>query len=39
MELCEASDRGQPITALDPDGSLGRVYQGLAARLREEIER
>lgn len=30
MELRQASDSGQPITARDPDGTLGRVYQSIA---------
>ncbi|GAA0286873.1 Mrp/NBP35 family ATP-binding protein [Rhodovulum strictum] len=30
MELRHASDRGQPVTALDPDGPLGQIYQALA---------
>jgi ATP-binding protein involved in chromosome partitioning len=30
MELRAASDAGQPITARDPDGPLGRAYQEIA---------
>jgi ATP-binding protein involved in chromosome partitioning len=30
MELRAASDAGQPITARDPDGPLGRIYQQIA---------
>ena len=30
MELRAASDQGQPITARDPDGVLGRVYRDIA---------
>jgi ATP-binding protein involved in chromosome partitioning len=30
MELRAASDAGQPITARDPDGPLGRLYQKIA---------
>ncbi|MCC5976953.1 MAG: P-loop NTPase [Salinarimonas sp.] len=33
MELRRASDLGQPVTAVAPDGILGRIYQGLAERL------
>lgn len=30
MELRAASDAGQPVTARDPDGPLGRIYQQIA---------
>ncbi len=30
MDLRAASDAGQPITARDPDGPLGRIYQQIA---------
>jgi len=30
MELRAASDAGQPITARDPDGPLGLIYQHIA---------
>ena len=30
MELRAASDAGQPITARDPDGPLGQIYQNIA---------
>lgn len=30
MDLRAASDAGQPITARDPDGPLGRIYQSIA---------
>lgn len=30
MDLRAASDAGQPITARDPDGSLGQIYQQMA---------
>jgi ATP-binding protein involved in chromosome partitioning len=30
MDLRAASDAGQPITARDPDGVLGRIYQQIA---------
>ena len=33
MELRRASDRGQPVTAMDPDGSLGQVYRDIARRV------
>ncbi|MGY6409530.1 MAG: Mrp/NBP35 family ATP-binding protein [Alkalilacustris sp.] len=33
MELRRASDRGQPVTAMDPDGMLGTVYRDLADRV------
>lgn len=33
MELRRASDLGQPVTAVAPDGILGRIYTGLAERL------
>jgi ATP-binding protein involved in chromosome partitioning len=30
MDLRAASDAGQPVTARDPDGPLGRIYQQMA---------
>jgi ATP-binding protein involved in chromosome partitioning len=33
MELRRACDLGQPVTAVAPDGILGRIYTGLAERL------
>jgi len=33
MDLRAASDAGQPITARDPDGPLGRIYQQMARSL------
>ncbi len=30
MDLRAASDAGQPVTARDPDGPLGRIYQDMA---------
>jgi len=30
MELRAASDAGQPVTARDPDGPMGRIYQQIA---------
>jgi hypothetical protein len=33
MELRHASDLGQPVTAMAPDGVLGRIYTGLAESL------
>ncbi len=33
MELRRASDRGQPVTAMDPDGALRRAYCDLANRV------
>ncbi|MCU0817199.1 MAG: Mrp/NBP35 family ATP-binding protein [Cypionkella sp.] len=33
MDLRAASDAGQPITARDPDGPLGRLYQNMARSL------
>ncbi len=33
MELRRASDRGQPVTAMDPDGPLGQIYRALAAQV------
>lgn len=37
MELRRASDLGQPVTALDPDGVTGRIYVEIAERLRERL--
>jgi ATP-binding protein involved in chromosome partitioning len=38
MELRRASDLGQPVTALDPDGVAGKIYVEIARRLQEQIE-
>ena len=37
MELRRASDAGRPITARDPDGPIGRVYQKLARGLLAQL--
>ncbi|TVR07522.1 MAG: MRP family ATP-binding protein [Salinarimonadaceae bacterium] len=37
MELRRASDLGQPVTALDPDGVTGRIFVEIAGRLRERL--
>ena len=33
MDLRRASDRGRPVTAADPDGTLGTIYRTLAGGL------
>jgi ATP-binding protein involved in chromosome partitioning len=38
MELRAASDAGQPITARDPDGPLGRAYQQIARAVLAGLE-
>ncbi len=38
MELRAASDSGQPIVALDPDGTLGGLYTGMAGTLWSSLE-
>jgi ATP-binding protein involved in chromosome partitioning len=38
MELRAASDAGQPITARDPDGPLGRAYQEIARAVLAGLE-
>ena len=38
MELRAASDAGQPITARDPDGSLGQIYQQIARAVLAGLE-
>ncbi|MBO6605151.1 MAG: Mrp/NBP35 family ATP-binding protein [Roseicyclus sp.] len=38
MELRRASDSGQPIVALDPDGPLGQLYAGMARTLWSALE-
>ena len=38
MEVRRASDLGQPVTALDPDGVTGRIYIDIARRLREQLD-
>lgn len=37
MDLRLASDRGQPVTARDPDGPIGRIYQDLARGLLAQL--
>jgi ATP-binding protein involved in chromosome partitioning len=37
MELRLASDRGQPVTARDPEGPIGRIYVGLARALADRL--
>ncbi|WP_209424745.1 Mrp/NBP35 family ATP-binding protein [Pararhodobacter sp. SW119] len=39
MDLRAASDAGQPVTARNPDGPLGRIYLDLARALRAELAR
>jgi ATP-binding protein involved in chromosome partitioning len=39
MELRLASDSGRPITARDPEGSIGRIYQDLARGLMAQLDR
>jgi ATP-binding protein involved in chromosome partitioning len=39
MDLRLASDRGQPVTARDPDGAIGRIYQDLARGLMAQLDR
>jgi ATP-binding protein involved in chromosome partitioning len=39
MDLRLASDRGQPVTARDPDGPIGRIYQDLARGLMAQLGR
>jgi ATP-binding protein involved in chromosome partitioning len=38
MELRAASDAGQPITARDPDGALGQIYQQIARAVLAGLE-
>ncbi|MDG3041255.1 Mrp/NBP35 family ATP-binding protein [Roseicyclus marinus] len=38
MDLRAASDAGQPITARDPDGPLGRLYQQIARAVLAGLE-
>lgn len=38
MELRAASDAGQPITARDPDGPLGKMYQQIARAVLAGLE-
>ncbi|MBD3764621.1 MAG: Mrp/NBP35 family ATP-binding protein [Rhodobacterales bacterium] len=37
MDLRAASDAGQPVTARDPDGPLGRIYQQMARSLMADL--
>lgn len=37
MDLRLASDAGRPITARDPDGAIGRIYQDLAGALADQL--
>ncbi len=38
MELRAASDAGQPITARDPEGALGQIYQQIARAVLAGLE-
>jgi ATP-binding protein involved in chromosome partitioning len=38
MDLRAASDAGQPLTARDPDGPLGRIFQQIARAMMAEVE-
>lgn len=38
MDLRAASDAGQPITARDPDGPLGQIYQQIARAILAGLE-
>ena len=38
MALREASDAGQPITARDPEGTLGRIYTEIARKVLDGLE-
>jgi ATP-binding protein involved in chromosome partitioning len=38
MEVRRASDLGQPVTALDPDGVTGQIYIDIARRLQEQLD-
>ena len=38
MEIRAASDAGQPITARDPDGPIGRAYQQIARAMLSGLE-
>jgi ATP-binding protein involved in chromosome partitioning len=38
MEVRRASDLGQPVTALDPDGVTGRIYIDIARRLQDQLD-
>lgn len=37
MELREASDAGRPVTARDPEGTLGRLYRRMAEALWQNL--
>lgn len=37
LDLREGSDAGRPVTALDPDGSLGRLYRAMAAEIAARL--
>lgn len=39
MQLREASDAGRPVTARDPEGAIGRIYQDLARALLTQLAR
>lgn len=39
MELRLASDSGRPVTARDPEGPIGRIYQDLARGLVSQLAR
>jgi ATP-binding protein involved in chromosome partitioning len=33
MAIREASDRGEPVTAIDPDGAHAKIYRGIAEKV------
>ncbi|MFN7003480.1 MAG: P-loop NTPase, partial [Roseinatronobacter sp.] len=37
MDLRAGSDAGQPVTARDPDGPLGRIYQQIARTMLDGL--
>jgi ATP-binding protein involved in chromosome partitioning len=37
LELREGSDAGRPVTALDPEGALGRRYCDIAAAISASL--
>ena len=39
MAVREASDSGRPLTARDPEGPIGRIYQDLARGLIDQLAR
>jgi ATP-binding protein involved in chromosome partitioning len=38
MTVRRASDLGQPVTALDPDGVTGQIYIEIARRLQDQLD-